>query len=196
MPATGIYAFSIRKTTTWRNATQGFSNLYHYFLTNPTTTDLDNTLIALKDAERPVHDNTVNFIEGRAWGPVNADGSGGAMLSVQTFTQAGTKTTGTPFYKECAYLIKWPLGRYGTRNRPQFLRKWLHSQSTGLTATAGIDGSTDLGAATTALNTYEAAVSTLAVTGIGSPLQLQSASGHVPTGPATHFKYLEHRQYG
>ena len=196
MPDPGIYAFSIRKSISWRGRTQEFSNLYHYYFSAPTTTGLENTLDYLKDAERPIHDGVVTFQEGRAWGPLNAQGRGGNMEAVRSWSQAGTKTSGTAFYKECAYLVIWPLGRYGSRNRPQFLRKWIHSQSTGLAASADTTGNAALGGATSILNTYITAVTTATVTGVSGSITLQTAKGNVPISGGVLYGFLEHRQYG
>jgi hypothetical protein len=196
VPEAGVYAFSIRKSVSWRGNPQGFSNLYHYNLPSPTVAELNAMLTALKNAERPVHDASVTFSEGRAWGPVNANGRGGRMEAVVVFGDAGTKSAGTTFYKELAYLIYWPLGRYGSRNRPQFLRKWIHSQSTGLSAFTGIDGSADIGGATTPAVNYIAAVRNVTPVGGGPTYDLMSASQHIPTGAGQLYKYLEHRQFG
>lgn len=192
----GMYAFSIRKQVTWRGNLQGFSNLYHYNVVSPTESLLQAFLTTLRDAERPVHDPAVSFIEGRAWGPVNPNGSGGRMEAVVNFNVVGTKTAGSAIYKECAYLFYWPLGRYGSRNRPQFLRKWIHSQTTGLSATAGVDGSTDIGGATTPALNYISAVRTVTPVGGGATYDLSSASGHQPISAGQLFKFLEHHQYG
>lgn len=191
-----IWAFSVRKSIPWRGLQQGFSNLYHYEVDAPSVGNLDNILTALKALEAPVHATDVTFIEGRAWGPVNAQGRGGDMTSIVAFSGAGTATPDTTFYKECAYLIKWPLGRYGSRNRPQWLRKWIHSHSVLGQSSTMKDGSTSLGAIFAPLSTYATGVRVLTPTGGGTTYDLTSASGHVPISAAQLHAYLEHHQFG
>lgn len=192
----GIYAFSIRKTRQWRGQTQGFSNLYHYSIAAPTEQGLIEVLDALKAAEQPIHDSETTFVEGRSWGPVNPDGKGGRMEAVRQFSGTGGQTVTPNMYRECAYLIKWPLGRYGSKNRPQFLRKWIHSAVSTLGTNNGMDGNSDLGAASTALTTYMGKVRSMVPVVGQTPLDLKSASGHVPTASGSLYKWLEHHQYG
>lgn len=196
MPDPGIYAFSIRKSTPWRGITQGFSNLYHYDMATPSVADLEAVLDALKAAEVPVHANSVPFVEGRAWGPVNPDGSGGRMEAVKLFTGTGSAVATGTWYREFAFLIKWPLGRYGSKNRPQWLRKWVHSMSLLGGSSSITDGTTNMGPIFAPLTTYAAAVRTLTGPGIVAPLALISASNHATTGPGQLHPYLEHRQFG
>lgn len=196
MPDPGVYAFSIRKSRLWRGKTQGFSNLYHYDMVTPSVADLEAVLDALKAAETPVHASTVTFVEGRSWGPVNSNGRGGRMEAVKAFTGNGGATSTANMYREAAFLLSWPLGRYGSKNRPQFLRKWLHSDFMAQGGTSGLDGNTALGAITTPLSTYAAAVRTLTGAGIAAPLALIPASNHPTIGAAVLFPFLEHRQFG
>lgn len=194
--AEDVYAFSIRKSIPWRGSQQGFSNLYHYQVAVPTEGALNVFLTKLKDLEAPVHSTAVTFEEGRAWGPVNEDGRGGRMVSVVDFSGTGSATPATSMYKECAFLLQWPLGRYGTRNRPQFLRKWIHSNYLFGKATTVQDGSSSLGSMPTELGTYEAAVRDLLPVPPGPTYRLISASGHTADQAAVMKPYLEHRQFG
>jgi hypothetical protein len=192
----GIYAFSVRKSRNWRGTTQGISNLYHYLMTAPTETSLQNVLTALKSAEVPVHSTAVNFVEGRAWGPVQSNGRGGRMEAFQQLAGAGSAVVAPNMYLECCHLVVWPLGRYGTKNRPQFMRKWLHSGTTTNQTGSDTTGNTDISPATAQLITYINAVANLVPTGGGGPLGLQTASGHSPITAGYLYKYLEHRQFG
>lgn len=192
----GIYAFSIRKSRSWRGKTQGISNLYHYLMTAPTEASLQNVLTALKSAEVPVHSSAISFVEGRAWGPVNSDGRGGRMEAFQQLSGNGTAAINASMYLECAQLVVWPLGRYGTKNRPQFMRKWLRSGTTSNQSVADLTGNVDISPATAQLITYINAVANLVPTGGGGPLGLQTASGHSPITAGYLYKYLEHRQFG
>lgn len=196
MPDTGVYAFSVRKTTPWRNKTQGFSNLYHYFLTTPTEAALQNVLTKLVTIEKTIHSTAVSFVEGRAWGPVNPNGSGGRMEAVITASGTGAVGPSTTIYKECCQLIVYPLGRYGVKNRPQFMRKWYHLGQTSTQTANGTDGNTDISPATGALATAITDIASLVPTGGGPALPLQTSSGHTNISPGFLYKYLEHHQFG
>lgn len=196
MPDAGVYAFSIRKQLTWRGRTQSFSNLYHYNMPSPTEAELNAMLTALKNAEKPVHSTVVSFVEGRAWGPVNANGRGGRMEAVVTFTDAGTALDNNTLYRECAFLVTWALGRYGSKNRPQFLRKWLHCNSLHGLSSTFLSGSTAHGGQPAAITTYIAAVRNVTPVGGGPTYELMSASQHVPIATGKLYDYLEHHQFG
>ena len=196
MAEAGVYAFSIRKSTNWRGGLQGFGNVYHYRVEAPSEGLLNSFLAALKAAEVPIHSTAVNFVEGRAWGPVQSNGRGGRMEAVTAFSGTGSTGVTTGFYKEFAYLFQWPLGRYGSRNRPQFLRKWIHSCGSVLGTSTGLDGTTNILPALANANTYIAAVRSITPVGGGPTYDLMSASEHIPTGPGVLYPYLEHHQFG
>lgn len=181
---------------TWRGRTQGFSNLYHYFLTTPTEAALNNVLTALQTAEKTFHSSDVAFVEGRAWGPVQTNGKGGRMEAFVTFSGNGSATPNSNMYLECAQLIVWPLGRYGIKNRPQFMRKWYHTRGTALQGAPGLDGRTDISPASGALATGITTVASLTPTGGGGALPLQTPSGHTPISAGFLYRFLEHRQFG
>jgi hypothetical protein len=193
-----VFAFSIEKNTPWRGQTQGFSNVYHYDLNTdePSEAVLDSILTQLKSAEQAIHATTVNFAIGRAWGPVANDGSGGRMRLVKNFTGTGTATNPSGWYKELAFLVIFPLGRYGERNRPQFLRKWLRlQQDLGFTATYK-DGSTAFASTPASINTYANAVKTVTQGSGGPPTSLCNAAGNHSADTHQLYPYLEHRQFG
>ena len=190
------WAYSIRKSTSWRGKTQSFSNLYHYDVSGFSTGDHQNVLTALKAAEVPVHSTAVNFVEGRAWGPVDSQGRGGSMVDGVIFSGTGSATQDLSIYKELAILCTWALGRYGSRNRPQFMRKWLHTMSLFGGTNPPINGATAAASTPAAITTYMAAVRVLTPTGGGTAVNLMTPSGHFPLGAGAMYPYLEHHQFG
>jgi hypothetical protein len=192
------FAFSIEKATPWRGQTQGFSNVYHYNLPTdePSEQVLDEMLTYLKNAEQPVHASNVNFVVARCWGPVNPDGSGGRMRVVKQLSGTGTQTPPTGWYKELAFLIKFPLGRYGEKNRPQFLRKWIRANADlGISASAK-DGHTPIPTTPTVITTYINAIRSIPQGTNGPPTSLTAPSGDHSADQGSLYQYLEHRQYG
>lgn len=193
------FSFYIGKSIMWRGQRQGFGNLYHFELPteNPSEPDLDAMLDALKAAEVPVHSPNVQFDSGRAWGPVNAQGKGGRMVSVRSYSGNGTAAAATTMYLECAWLCVWPLGRYGVKNRPQFLRKWIHSNSLLGESTSVLNGDTKLTSNPASLITYMNAVRQVKYTTANISVPFGAPSGHASDGSGQYVhKYLEHRQFG
>jgi hypothetical protein len=193
------FSFYIGKNTGWRGDTQGMGNLYNLELPSdqPSEQALLSMVNQLVAAERPVHATTVNFDIARVWGPINPGGGGGSMRLVADLTGTGNVTPSANWYKELAFLNVWPLGRYGSKNRPQFLRKWIHSQaSLGINATA-LDGSTQITTMPAGMATYRAAVSNITY-GSGGPIApLGSPRGHNTDNTNSYtYPYLEHRQLG
>lgn len=93
-------------------------------------------------------------------------------------------------------LIYWPLGRYGSKNRPQFLRKWHHVGNNQMITASIQDGSTPFGAISGAALTYANAVTNLVPPApVSGTFQLCGPQGHIP-GSALLYPYLEHRQFG
>jgi hypothetical protein len=195
--ASNFFAFYIEKSTPWRGETQHFGNLYHYGLTTdePSTTMLEDMINTLKAAEVPVHSTDVKFEVARSWGPVNPDGKGGSMRVVKPLTGTGSASPTTDFYKELAFLVTFPLGRYGSRNRPQFLRKWIHACSYHGLALAERSGNTKFSTIPTPLTTYGNAVKAIPMGTGGAPTSLASPKDHL-ADQVVIYPYLEHRQFG
>ncbi len=188
-----VFAVSITKELDWRGQAQQFSNIYHLNTNVGQIFDDIAAIDALVAAERPIFSNNVRFKVARTWGPTNNGQAASLMRDIKDLTGIGQATSSASAYKEMAILARWPLGRYGSRNRPQFLRKWLHTN-----ALHGYppDGSDPLTSVPTALQTYLNAVTFVNPPGLQDGYELCSWDGKLPTGPATLTKYLEHRQFG
>lgn len=187
-----VFALSVTKQFTWRGEAQNFSNVYH-FLTGVGETFDDG--LALDDViagERAIHATTVNFVQARTWGPVDGAPSANVTRVIRDLSSVGLAAATSNWYREFALLIVWPLGRYGSRNRPQFLRKWLHTESLNSITGAGFLTGNSQGTISAALTGY---INDVTSVGPG-PYDLCSASGHLPTGPGFLYPYLEHHQLG
>jgi hypothetical protein len=145
-------------------------------------------------AERPLYSPTTTFIGARTWGPTDQGIAQSKMRAVETRNLAGTGGTANLEYGEFAVMFFWPLGRYGVRNHPQYLRKWHHlRRSLGLP----LDGSRFTGATPTDAQAYINRVTALNPTLIPGAFELCTEDGlHEPTGPGQLYPYLEHRQIG
>jgi hypothetical protein len=122
---------SITKSTTFRNSTQEFSNVY-YFEGNlglPTAAEADTLLDQLKGIEVGFHSSSVSFVRGRLWsaGGTKAENE---MISQKQFTGTGSTTTNGSMDKERAFLIQARAGS-DSRGKPVYLRKWYHSCGNG-----------------------------------------------------------------
>lgn len=189
-----VFAVAITKSIPWRGGPQEFSNVYH-FETGFSEPFDDLAVIAdLVAMEKLVHGQTIDFVRARSWGPTDEGPAASVMREVVPLSGTGAVPVSGTMYRECAILISIPLGRYGTRNRPQYLRKWLHCDTThgydprGLVrlttpSEALTDYMDDLGSAGQRfwnLNGY----------------QLCTADGRTPIGDPYPYPYLEHRQLG
>lgn len=192
-----FYHFYIEKSVPWRGETQHFGNLYTYPLNTdaPSETVIEQMIDTLKAAEVPVHTTEVKFEVGRCWGPVGPDGKGGLMRVVRPLSGTGSNLADTTFYKELAFLVQFPLGRYGSKNRPQFLRKWLHTCSPLSISSAAKSGGVDMGTPPPQLTTYANAIKSIPMGTGGPPVSLASPRDHLADTVQV-YKYLEHRQFG
>jgi hypothetical protein len=195
------FGASITKDAVWRGSRVRWSNRYHFIgdVNVLLEAEMLTILDALRDIEKPVHSPDVSFVEGKLWGPTGVGQAASLMRASRNWTaQVGTAPTATqPIYRECAFLIQWPLGRYGSKNRPQFLRKWLHPYTNfGLSVneTAGVS---PIGSTPAAIATYRGNAAALVVSGVaGSPFPLCTREGRQPIQTGSLYSYLEHRQFG
>lgn len=198
MPQFGV---SITKQASWRGLTVEWSNRYHYLgnIDILTESQFLQIIDAVFDAERPAHAADVKFVSGRLWGPTGVGKEASLMRATRSWSNiAGTAAAPTqPMYRECAFLYQWPLGRYGSKNRPQYLRKWLHTFTNFILGANEVAGTAQISSVPSPLQNYRNAVDDLVVTGVtGSPFQLCTEQGRQPLGPGTLYGYLEHRQFG
>jgi hypothetical protein len=186
----GLVVAQITKRVDFQGERNEFSNRYVYrYPGNPDEAECLLLLTALLNAEIPVHSSLITFLRGAVWG-------GGAppnrMIASAPLVAVGTAAASSQMYRECAYLIKWPLPRaFGLlRSTQRSLKKWLHSCSN----LAGTDttGNTQLTALSgvSALQTYANTVDTPRPDAL-----LVSPSDVRPNGPPTLHPYLEHHQF-
>lgn len=190
---------SITKATSWRGETQEFSNVYHYNGLVPTEEDVPAILASLRDVEKPLHGSNVNFVRGALWGPTEQGKAASKMIdTVKWDFQTGSGGAATnAYYKEAAILIQWYLGRYGTRNRKQYLRKWIHPVNSSIVSVSMVTGDAKWGTTPAAIAAYITAVTQFTPSGAPSAgsYQLGTREGR-PAGAGVLYPYLEHRQFG
>lgn len=116
------------------------------------------------------------------------------MREVIQLSGTGALNPESPWYPELAYMIYWPLGRYGSRNRPQYLRKWIHTGKNVSVMPA--DGSRFTGTPGAIVQGYIDAVTAVDPAGVDGPYELCTEDGRQPIGPGKLYPYLEHRQIG
>lgn len=192
---------SITKSLPWRDGRAEFSNVYHYnteLLGMPTEAEGELIIDRLRAIEQPIHTSDVQFVEGRLWGPTGQGPTASKMIASKSLAgNGGLQASVTNFYKEFALMIYWPLGRYGLRNRKQFLRKWIHPGSLMGVVSTALDGHSQISVTPPAILTYINDVTTLVVSNVpASPLELCTEEGKQPIGPGKLYPYLEHRQFG
>jgi hypothetical protein len=191
-----ILGVAITKQMTWRGNPQEFSNVYHYQIANGSAQTIDDALIdRLVAIEKSIHGNGVTFKLARSWGPAENPPATNFTRRIKDLTGTGSLTSSGTIYFETAVLLQWPLGRYGSKNRPQKLRKWYHCQHAHSLDTTG--GSVS-GAPAAALTTALGNLNPITFTAEGAPFTypMTSKTGHEPIGAGSVYPFLEHRQLG
>lgn len=190
-----VFAISVTKEVPWRGSYHPVSNVYHYKTNALEEFDDQAAIDRVVALEKAIYATTVNFRKARTWGPTDQGQAQSKMRAVSDLSGTGALTPASNFYGEFAVMMYWPLGRYGTRNRPQYLRKWHHlDRSAGLS----VSGLRFTGAVPAELATYMAGIESLDPAGVTGPFALCTADGeHVaPLNGGKLYPYLEHRQIG
>lgn len=192
-----IWGFSVTKRCAFRESTQEFSNVYHYFSSQIGVTDGEltarlNDIVAI---ERDLHSTLVTFVRGRVWtaGGPPADNEMRVQL---TLTGTGNQATVSGLDRERAFLMQWPAGT-DSRGKPVKLRKWFHS--CGNAAGAGVaapqlENTTRISAGNIA--TISARMNDLRLIGPIDEYLLVAESGREHTGPGEIHPFFEHHQFG
>lgn len=187
-----VFGIAITKEIDWRGGVQPISNVYHYSSLPGVTFNDDDVVNALVSAEKAIYASSVRFVKARTWGPTDGPAADSVTRLIKDLTGQGALTATVNMYREAAVLITWPLGRYGSKNRPQFLRKWHHTcYNHGLPA----EGTPAGGATPAAITTYINTVAGIAA-GTLTNYVLSTAEGKRPTGDGKLYPYLDHRQFG
>lgn len=190
-----VFGVSITKEIDWRGSQEQFSNVYHYS-TDPAETFDDLGVIAeIERLEKLIFSDDVVFVTGRTWGPTDEGPLASVTREIVDLSGVGNAPRTSSMYKECAILITWPLGRYGTRNRPQFLRKWLHTDNPHGYVLNGAQPLAGQPTAGTPLREYMDGITRLDNPGLGWQYELCTASGREFQGEPVAYPYLEHRQF-
>lgn len=192
---------SITKSTSFRNSTQEFSNVYYYDggAGTPDGPQADSLIDELVTKEKAWHGTNVTFVRGRLW---TAGGGAAAnnMISQKNLSGTGARTPTNFFDKERAFLFRLRAGS-SSNGQPVYLRKWYHSCAP-FTATLSLT-STQL-EQTSGFSTAEKNALVAAMNNIGSanaalgPWVLCAKSGRLPTAGETwqSHNFLEHHQLG
>lgn len=191
---------AITKSTSFRGASQEFSNVYYYENGGslPSVSQADAIIDELVALEKQFHSSLVSFVQGRVWSQGGSPSTNN-MISTKTLTGTGSSLTVGSFDKERAFLFRWRAGN-DSRGNAVYLRKWYHScgqLENTVSITTNILGNTasfTAGERTTMENKV-GPVSSLAAG--GGPWTLVAKSGRTKDSsfPSAH-AYLEHRQLG
>lgn len=181
---------AITKSTTWRGATEEFSNIYTIAGLD---IDSETAMTALVDkfvaAEKLCHASVVSFVRAQIYS--YGEYGPNFMYHSQTLSGAGAVSPTPTMYKESAVLLRAKLPRTFslTRSNQPYLRKYLHTCHS-----AGIDISGGSGSAFgTPAPAYTSLVSAMNAPGPG--LELESESGAKPIGAWEMSGTVHHRQF-
>lgn len=121
------YGYQITKQVSWHGKQEQFSNIYHYDSGTVIESEAGflTLLNAIKNEEKALLDNSVQFVQGRAFGPTNGTPAQNQMRAVVDWTDYATNITGAAPAPEMAVVADVYVGR-GPAGRKQFLRKFFH----------------------------------------------------------------------
>lgn len=191
---------SITKSTSYRLATQEFSNVYYYSVDSiPTAAQADTIIDNLTALEKTFHSTAVTFVRGRVWSQIGTKEQN-EMISQKNLSGTGARALITGLDKERAFLFRLRAG-VDSRGNPVYFRKYYHA--CGVFVAAQTIPSNVLeqtaGWTTGERSAQEAAMGAIGNAN-GSPLNpvLVSKNGRAPTGGAlwSAHQFLEHHQLG
>lgn len=192
---------SITKSTSFRNSTQEFSNVYYF--TNgagglPDATQAEAIIDALTAQEKSFHSTSVTFVRGRLWSQVGSQ-AGNNMIAQKNLTGTGARAAGT-YDKERAFLFRVRAG-VDVRGQPVYLRKWFHACGEFV---AGSAPSGNVLQNTSGFSSAERTAQVNQMIGVtsftagGSTWNIVAKSGREPNAgaPWEAHQFLEHHQLG
>lgn len=195
------FGVSIEMSTSYRLATQHFSNTFYYEapVTEEATSTLNDLVDDLVAIMKAAHSNQVTFTRARLWSQIGTP-SQNQMLIDRALSGVGTGATSFAADKERAFLIRFRAG-VDTKGRPVYLRKWLHLDVGAINATnmttAAVQQTAQLPAGIlTGLVNLGESFKTIPV-GLGPDTwDLVAKNGRQITGPTEAHKFYEHHQLG
>lgn len=191
---------SITKSTSFRGATQEFSNVYYYDMAAvPNQGAAASIIDNLVTLEKTFHSTLVTFVRGRLWSQLGSP-SQNEMIDQHNLSGTGARATVSNFDKERAYLFRLRAG-VDVRGNPVYLRKWYHSCG-AFVATVSITSAMleNTGAFTntdrTNLQNQMSAIGD--ANGSAGTLRICSKGGRLADAGAVYsaHQYLEHHQLG
>lgn len=197
MPRVGV---SITKSTSFRGASQEFSNVYYYEVSSlPDISQADTMIDNITALEKTFHATPVTFVRGRLWSETGNKATS-EMISQKNLSGTGARTLASNLDKERAFLFRLRAG-VDSRGNPVYLRKWYHSCGVFVTGQTITD---PILANTAGWSAAERSAQVAAMNAIGdangSALapKLCSKVGRLPTVGQTWsaHQYLEHHQLG
>jgi hypothetical protein len=116
---------SITKSSSFRNATQEWSNVYYYdgLLGVPSQADAAALIDQAANREKVWHSTNCTFVRGRLWTETGNKATN-EMIDQHNLSGTGSSTSGV-YDKERAHLFRLRAG-VDSRGNPVYLRKWYH----------------------------------------------------------------------
>lgn len=197
MASVGI---AITKSTSFRNSTQEFSNIYFYVGgTTPDSSGAGAMIDELTAAEKTFHSTAVTFVRGKLWTNTGNKATN-EMINQKNLSGTGARAISSFLDKERAFLFKLRAG-VDSRGNPVYLRKWFHACG------VFISGQTLGQSLVENTNSFSqgdrdamvAAMQSIGGLSSGGGLwKLAAKSGRLPTAGANWIShpYLEHHQLG
>lgn len=138
------YGLRIIKSSPYFGSNEQFGNTYHYTTQIGEPFPDEELALYIREAERLVTANDVNFIGWETWGPTDGSLFENVMRDQGVWNIPGAGTPQSGMYREVCALVTWPIPRSPLLNRRRWLRKFIRlpafpGASVGAAVAAGIE---------------------------------------------------------
>lgn len=188
-----IVAMQLNKVTGWQGGQEQFSNVYTLNSGVDFSDNWRQVAIDLATVEAAVSSTEITAESYTVW---NLEGTKieRVILDAGDISVPGTRAP-DGLYKECAYLVRWPLSRSPVLRRRRWLSKWVHTGTAFGGTNTHRSGETPL--SETAMNSFLDSYARPISSGAAFTLPgvvFCDGNGEEPGEPFMK-PYLEHRQF-
>lgn len=188
------YRISLRKNCPYESqSAEEITNIYHYRTpqAQPDQVPTQELIDAIWDREQNMMSTEVFAEAGYVTGPTDGTQAEDIFQAEYSIQESGTAVDAPSIHPSICLYFAWPLGRYGVRNQPQYLKKWIRLLSKHSFTDPQIGGRETLAANLTGgMAAYRNEMPVI-TTPDGTEWQLCTAQGRIVQGTGIIDEYIE-----